>query len=215
MTFGAALDKSNSSSLEGQILFGIVVSNLDPLFQSRLQIRISLLHQGYPDSALPWVLPIQSNMQGNAPGVGGCNVPVTGSKVAVFFPEDDATNTYYLGSTTTGSSVLVDFKENYPYVYGWTDSLGNLFKVDTVVKTWTYNMVDGTYLQFANGTLNIVATQAININVEGNCSINATGVLNLTGSTINLNSGPNPASELTPIVREIPEKTTFNGQTNY
>ncbi len=215
MTFLHSLSdqESQSFNLTGQILFGIVVNNNDSMGIQRLQIRISLLHQGYADSSLPWALPIQTLFQGSAPGIGGFNVPVTGTKVAVYFPENDTTNSYWLGSTSTTASKLADFTA--PTQYGWVDAAGNLFKVDTVAKTWMYNMVDGSYLQFSNGTINIVASSELNINVTGSANINATGTMNINASTINLNTGTNPAANLNPIVRETPTPTTFTNQVNY
>ena len=214
MTFVTNLDnKSQSYDLTGQILFGYVVSNADPMGIQRLQVRIGLLHQGYPDSAIPWTLPINNIFSGNAPGIGGFGVPVNGSKVAVYFPENDAANSYWLGSSMDMSSKLADFTA--PTQYGWVDAAGNLFKVDTVQKTWTYNMVDGSYLQFSNGTLNIVASSTFNLKVIGNANIDATGTLNLTGSTINLNTGSNPAASLSPVVRQTPATPSFEGMTNY
>ena len=206
-------NQSQSFDLTGQILFGIVINNNDPKGIQRLQVRISLLHQGYVDSSIPWVLPIQTLFGGNAPGVGGFNVPVVGSKIAVYFPENDAVNTYWLGSSMDQSSKLADFTA--PTQYGWVDAAGNLFKVDTSAKTWTYDMVDGSYLQFSSGVLNIVTTGNLNVNVEGSCNINSSGTMNLNGSTINLNTGTNPAASLSPVVRTTPVPTTFSNQVNY
>jgi hypothetical protein len=214
MTILNGLDnQSQSYNLTGQILFGYVVNNNDPMGIQRLQVRIGLLHQGYQDAVLPWTLPIQNLFQGNAPGIGGFGVPVNGSKVAVYFPENDAVNTYWLGSSMDQSSKLIDFTA--PTQYGWVDAAGNLFKVDTVSKTWTYNMVDGSYIQFSNGVINIVSSSSLNVNATGDCSIYSSGKINLTGTKINLNTGSNPASNLTPIVRETPANTSFSGQTDY
>jgi hypothetical protein len=224
MTFINSMgDTSSKYDLTSQILFGIVVNNDDPLRQQRLQIRISLLHQGYPDASLPWVLPIQSYNQGSAPGIGQVNVPVNGSKIAVYFPENDAVNTYYMGSTVVGTSVVADFTTNYPNAYGWVDSAGNMFKVDTVAMTWTWNMVDGSYIQFSSGTLNIVASNTLNVLINGNATINiegtgtiaAAGPLNLFGNPLNLNQGAAPSSTLQPIPRAKPPVTDFTGQTKY
>ena len=224
MTFlNSSGDTSGRYDLTSQIIFGVVINNDDPLRQQRLQIRISLLHQGYPDARLPWVLPIQSYNQGSAPGVGQVNVPVNGSKVAVFFPENDAVNTYYLGSTVVGTSTLADFSTNYPNAYGWVDSAGNMFKVDTVAKTWTWNMVDGTIFQFSSGALNVATTGPLNVNIAGSANINiegtgtiaAAGPLNLFGNPLNLNQGAAPGPTIQPVPRTTPPVTTFTGQTTY
>jgi Type VI secretion system/phage-baseplate injector OB domain len=229
MTFTGA----DTFDLRGMIVPGIVVNNNDPMQLCRVTARASLLHQGIQDEQLPWILPFLKNSQGSNSGIGEVNVPCIGTPIGIFFPENDAINTYYIGNTKSMAGVLPDFAINYPFAYGHVDSAGNLFKVDTIAKTWIWNFVDGSLIEFSNGTCNIVATKTMNvniqgpcnINVQGNCSINtegsctvaASGELNLFGSTINLNSGspPPPSSPVQPMPRQTPPTPSFSGQVNY
>ncbi len=206
---------SNAKDYPLSILFGVVVNNNDPLFLQRVQVRISLLHQGYTDEQLPWCLPITNLApNGNSPSIGGCFVPAPSSPVAILTTMDDPTFCYYIGGTP---QVEIDpaFKTNYPNVYGFRDSAGNLLKVDTVAKTWLINLVDGSYIEFNNGQMNVVTTSNLQINVQGNCALNASGSVDINGSTINMQASGNPAASLTPQPQTPPTIGSFSGQTGY
>ncbi len=215
MTFTPEVQYLNEQDYAGVILPAIVVNDNDPLLIGRIKARVSLFHQGYADDQLPWCMPFIVAPNGTAPGMGSLNVPATGSLVALFVPLKDPVNCYYLGNLLSSNNTLADFITNYPYVYGNVDRAGNLFKVDTKAGTWTYNMVDGSFIEFNNGTLNIVATSELMINVQGDANINASGAVNISGTSVNLNPSSNPASSVSPRQRTAPTATTFSNQTDY
>lgn len=197
------------------LLFGIVVDNNDPLLLQRVKVRVSLLHQGYDDSQLPWCLPITNLApQGNAAGIGGCFVPANGSPVSLITTLYDPTFCYYIGGT---SPVNLDpeFATNYPNVYGFRDAAGNLLKVDTVAKIWTLVLADGSYIEFNNGVFSMVTSSNFELNVKGNLAINATGTVEINGSAVNIQDGGNSAASLSTTPQTTPSLPGFSGQTQY
>lgn len=216
MTFSPLSDHfSDEKHYVGTIYSGRVVNNNDPLKLMRVKVRISLFHQNYPDEALPWCLPIIQAPSGIGAGVGANYIPDPSSPVAVFVPLHDPVNCYYLGCVPNSNSVLSDFATNYPNAYGYVDRAGNLFKVDTQSLTWTLNLVDGSYITFENGQLNIVTTKGLSMNIQGSANINASGAVNISGSSVNLNPSSNGASSLAAKPRSTPVTQTFDNKLDY
>ena len=210
------LDVENTK-LQGGISVGIVINANDPMKLGRVQARIATLHSGNTDTQIPWVLPINTSCYGNAPGIGTLvPPPVVGTKIAIFHPSNDVTNTYYLGSMVDTSSTLATLAgSSYPNCYVHVNFAGDLIKIDSVTKTWTINLVDGTTFTFNNGNVSVVSSKGFNLKVNGDFNIDATGNVNISGTTVNLNPSSNAASSLSPTPRTAPTPQTFSNQLEY
>ena len=213
---------SENSGLEGTLQIGIVVDNNDshntlkPGKFSRIKVRISLLHSGHSDSDLPWALPMMSSLFGAAPGIGTINIPAIGSKVGIFIPSNDPTNTYYIGATSDASNTLAALAgANYPNVFVHQNAAGDLIFIDPVARIWILNMVDGTIIKIAGGMISIAASAGYKLNVTGDVDIMASGAVNISGTTVNLNPASNAASSVALVTRTAPAATTFNNQVDY
>ena len=196
MTFSPIFSHINSSKIVFSIHTAIVVNNNDPLQLSRVQARISLLHQGYQDSQLPWFVPFAFSPSGNTATLGSIYVPVNGASIGCLVAENDPTYCFYIGSTVTQANANSALLQDYPATYGFIDAAGNLCYVNTASNACSFNTVDGSYIFMQNGTLNIMGTSVLNINISGNCNINASGAVNISGSSVNLSPSSNPASSL-------------------
>ena len=234
MTLINMLEQYHPNKINGQFYPARVVNNNDPLQQQRVQCRISQMLMNCPDNYLPWARQIGSSVQGNAQGMTSVNVPVVGSSVWVFVPDDDVTNIYYTGTDTVQGTVPSDFLAAYPNCYGHVDSAGNLFIVNTATNSWKLNMANGSVLEF-NGT-------GCTLTVAGNLAISATGSVNLSsagamviasatsleigapvvslggsiaGAVNNISQSPPSPTVGTPATRTPPTISGFNNQLDY
>jgi len=161
---------------------GTVMENNDPLKLSRVKVRVTELHgtpSEIPDSCLPWI-----NQQPSISGGGNSNfsIPEVGSTVKVEYPNSNVNFGYYSAGAITPSNRNTNFDTNYPNAYGFSDSTGNVFKIDKVSKTMTITHSSGV-------TINI--NSAGNISVDGeDLSINTNSITaNVNDFTVNGNFG--------------------------
>ena len=114
---------------------GIVINNKDPKQRGRVKVKIQglledILNEGIK---LPWVIP---NLSINGSGGKGniVEVPEMGARLIVIFPYEDINFPAYTGYWQDKSNYLSDkdlsgysdqWKDDYPDVWGWEDSVHN------------------------------------------------------------------------------------------
>ena len=195
----------NQHSLMGKLTPAVVVNNNDPTKNQRVQYRVATLHTNIQDSDLPWALPCMCTSQGFIPGVGQYGVPVPGSNILILFAEDDDNHGHYIGDYPSNNNQISEFITNYPNAYGWADTNGNLFLIDTVAKTVNFVQgVTGTNIQIdSSGDINLYSSTAI--------KMKAPNIL-LDG---NVQMGSGVDSGLMAVTRSAPSPANFNNQINY
>jgi hypothetical protein len=186
-------DYLNDGNLHNTVVAGLVIDNNDPDGGQRIKCRVSVLHQGIEDDDLPWCRPIKNEMQ----GVMNIGVPRIGEIAALQYnTEDDNHNIYYLGVFVLNGTLPAIFQSIFPNCYGFVDSAGNVFIVNTATNTISLIHVTGAFVEITASTINVLSLGTLLIKAAGNVAISAGGNIDLDGGTINLNGGDNPAASL-------------------
>lgn len=185
-------DLLSRDSLVASVLVGVVVDNNDPEKLQRIKARCRELHYNYPDEALPWLRPSNTNgPQGNSSGgVGGVALPVVGSRVYVIMDKDDGN----FGAWSIAPSAL-DLKvdeliaRDYPHCYGHIDRSGTLTLVNTERDTRLMVHPSGTTFSIdGKGHVKIIVADAsvgpnaqqlhdvgLTVEIVGNCHLLTSG----------------------------------------
>lgn len=183
---------------------GCVEDNNDPDKVGKIKVRISLYSELSTED-LPWAYPLLGS-HGNSVEYGGLNIPEVGSQVRITFPSRDFTAPYYSGAELNKVNRMTFFDDDYPYTYGYKDSIGNFIKINKekgtaqVQHTSSTNMqvaydgsvkvtlAGGAYFIFDNGKnfdLNI-GTLDISGSADGSLEVQANNEINLTAGTFNI-----------------------------
>lgn len=101
---------------------GEVVDNNDPLKLGRVKVRVFPFFRGASVNAIPWAVPAFPLIRG-AGNYGSFVVPKVGSKVWVFFENQDYNMPVYFAEAYDGSTVKSEFNADYPDRFGF--KLGN------------------------------------------------------------------------------------------
>lgn len=100
MSYNFARQGKGKSTLAGREHQGIVVNDVDPTGNERIQVRISGIHDKVSDADLEWVSPDRDGTA-NSAGTGSVGKrPMKGSKVNIKYSDD----TLYHGRYTTGTN---------------------------------------------------------------------------------------------------------------
>lgn len=133
---------------------GLVEDNKDPEKLGRVKVRVAPYSEMATED-LPWASPMLGT-HGNSAEYGGLNVPELGSQVRVSFPSKDFTAPYYSGAELNEINRTTFFDEDYPYTYGYKDSVGNFVKINKERGTAQFQHYTTTNLQVApDGSLKI------------------------------------------------------------
>ena len=196
MTFDRTLSPYNQpGTLQHKMAVAVVVDNNDPMKIQRIKCRVSDLHSGRTPDELVWALQLTLSPQGHSGSVSSIGIPLIGSKVIIYFPEDDEHDQYYIADVNDKTSQTAELLVDYPNCYGHIDASGNLWFVNTLQDTVTFVHVSGSYYTFQkNGDVDIVAAKDLNFKAMGN--------INMDGVAINLQKGN--ASMLTTTPRTKP-----------
>ena len=124
---------------------GLVEDNNDPEKLGRVKVRIAPYSEMSTED-LPWASPTLGT-HGNSAEYGGLNVPELGSQVRVSFPSRDFTAPYYSGAELNEVNRTTFFDEDYPYTYGYKDSVGNFAKINKERGTVQFQHYTSTNLQ--------------------------------------------------------------------
>lgn len=107
---------------------GFVEANDDPQKLGRIKVRITP-YADLSTEAIPWASPILGT-HGNSADSGGLNVPEVGSQVRINFPSEDFTAPYYSGAELNEVNRTTFFDEDYPFTYGYKDSIGDFIRIN-------------------------------------------------------------------------------------
>lgn len=133
---------------------GFVEANNDPQKLGRVKVRITP-YSDLSTDALPWASPVLGT-HGNSADSGGLNVPEVGSQVRVTFPSRDFTAPYYSGAELNEVNRTTFFDEDYPFTYGYKDSIGNFIRINKERGTAQIQHFSSTNLQVApDGSLKV------------------------------------------------------------
>lgn len=161
---------------------GSVEDNKDPEKLGRVKVRIA----PYADmdmEDLPWAFPLLGSC-GNSPDCGGLNIPEVGSQVRVVFPSRDFTAPYYSGAELNSVNRTTFFDDDYPFTYGYKDSVGNFIKVNKEKGTVQFQHSSTTNAQVApDGSIKVsLSNGAFFILDNGNNFELNIGTLDVSGS---------------------------------
>jgi hypothetical protein len=119
---------NNFNNIFDNIHLGTVVDNNDPEKIGRIKCTVFGLYEDVTN--LPWITAMQSNFLGGSNNSGFLSIPEIGSYVVVSFPTRDIYSPFYSGNILTKATKNTSFDSDYPNVYGFKDSKGNLFKLN-------------------------------------------------------------------------------------
>lgn len=151
----------------------IVESNDDPQQMGRIKVTIPGILDGIPVERKPWIYPWHPPELGATDGhISTFMVPRVDSGVIVTFPYEDIYFGFYVGHwdtlVTKPFDAFSEDEEDYPNVYGFTDSDGNQYKVNMVSHIITLKHKSGTKLIIdAEGTVTIDGVKNINLLTGG------------------------------------------------
>lgn len=177
--------------LIGRFFIGKIIGNDDPLKMERIQVRVPYIFDDCSDENLPWAIAIKQRLQGATSVVGSFGVPVVGTDVVVAFEKGDRNSPMYFGSLLTSEDLIAVFGVNYPSRYGFKDSAGNIFYVDTSTNDVHFEHASGTTLDISpSGAVTINAADNVTVNTDGNATINSDGDVSVTaGGNSSLSAG--------------------------
>ena len=177
---------------------------MDPLKLGRVTVRVKEMYGGYgegniPDEDLPWINQRSASFLGNSPETSFFAVPEVGTEVSVEFPTSDPYFGYYKGGINTLLNRNDAFDEDYPNSYGFTDSSGNIFKINKTKGTWDFKHPSGNYLKMnEDRTVDFYQTDGntLRMNPDGTIDV-VTTTLNITATTTNISGALNVAGIIT------------------
>lgn len=154
---------------------GVVKDNDDPLKLGRVKCLIQGLfpeEADLPDAeeggsiydALPWIYPWSSTMLGGRTDSSFFAVPDLESELTVQFPYGNIYAGFYTGYWQTPGTHLGEHNTGYPDSYGFRDVTGTSLLIDKAFKVLEFFHASGVQ---------------INMDEEGNITINAPGSLSL------------------------------------
>jgi len=191
------LEHLSEGDLNKAIVPGLVITNNDPSGGQKIQVRVSILHQGIADIDLPYARPIKSGMVLGSGPVCTISVPPVGSIAALYITtEEDIYNIYYLGVFTLDGTLPSAFTSIFPNCYGYLDANGSLFVVNTATQTTTFTHCSGAIISVTSSAIDVISAGQVNVHATGTANIYGAGGVNIDGPTINLNGGVNPAIAL-------------------
>lgn len=126
---------------------GCVEDNNDPEKLGRVRVRVAP-YMDLDIDKLPWASPILGSC-GNSTNSCGLNVPEVGSQVRVTFPSRDFTAPYYTGAELNSTNRCTFFDEDYPFTYGYKDSIGNFYRINKERGTAQFQHYTSTNAQVA------------------------------------------------------------------
>ena len=141
----------------------LVESNTDPKNMDRVQIRVLGLMDGIPKSNLPWALK-ESGIFVEAKN-GSSIVPPKGSKVTVYFQDEDINYPIYRGGVVESKSELPDQAQKGRYVIFSKGKLVLAFNENTgklEIKTDKYNTDLDTILDTILSHVHLATVQGAN-----------------------------------------------------
>lgn len=187
----------------GKLAAGTVTDNNDPTRNQRIKYRIATLHDGQDDAELVWAIPLGWGAQGNTPGgMGSIAIPPIGGKVIIFFPENDAHDTYYMADFHDNSTKISELLEDYPHSYGHIDATGNLLLINTQQNTVRFVHVTGTYIKISPlGAVELGCAKSLTIYSGDVLTLRALHEINIDAATMNVNIGLSPTLTTTPRTR--------------
>lgn len=210
--------------LSGNDLVAFVVNNVDEddkKQRQRVRVRVPQLHRNVPDDKLPWAIPDASGGSNNVQvssgsQVGSVEIPPIGSKIYVRFEDNDPHNPRYGGSPSTDdvSKEHELLKEDYPHSRGSVDLANNRESVNLEKQTKQSTHSSGTTVHIdANGAMSLTIAGDYNLGVNGTCNIVAKGAVNIQGSVVNINEGSQSPTAAT--ARPRPQVKQQSGNTKY
>jgi phage baseplate assembly protein gpV len=161
---------------------GFVEDNNDPEKLGRIRVRVSPYSE-LDTQDIPWASPTLGT-HGNSAEYGGLNIPELGSQVRVFFPSKDITAPYYGGAELNEVNRTTFFDEDYPYTYGYKDSVGNFVRINKERGTAQFQHYTSTNLQVApDGSLQVCLSNGAYFIFDNgnNFSLNI-GTVDISGS---------------------------------
>lgn len=195
------LDLLDRHPLKTNRYTGFVVDNDDSKTGTRnyrVKVRVPQLHRGIPIDDLPWSLPQAKGVQNAKNGVGSVNIPPVGSKVFVYFEQDDPHLLYYTHNVTTTDVVEKNkFRnhKNYPHVRGFVDQAGNSLMIDTKDKIVEFIHSSGTKFRIEkDGSITIASAKDSDLTLSSNRNIKIKAKGNVSvgaGSGVSLAAGTN------------------------
>lgn len=150
---------------------GIVSVNNDPKKLGRVKVIIPDMIEG-STSLLPWVAPLNPYFLGGKSNNGFFSVPDVGSEVAVIFPFRDIYFGFYVGYWISEASRTTKFDEDYPNSFGWTDKLGDLYRVNKKQGYVYFYHHSGTYYKIdKQGNITVYSKKKITVTAEDDITV--------------------------------------------
>ena len=187
---------------------GVCVDNNDPLKQERCKYRIAKLHDGIPDSALPWSrVQRDGDPTSTSQNIGSKKQPPPiGSTSWIHFEDESMYYSYYSGVVTQTAQQMKEFSGNDPtgqnhlQVEGGIDSAGNRWTVDRKRNTFDYEHASGLHfsvdgkgrvgIKTADNAVGSSASeknsQGITLHITGDVNILSEGTVNVGGKTVKI-----------------------------
>jgi hypothetical protein len=190
-------------SLEGPKHLGIVVNNVDPLKQERVQTRIKGVHDQIPDADLPWHKVLRPGSHANTSSMGSIGpIPPIGTSLVISYDDETMYHGTYHGPPTTNQQKTHELYggdqngQDYPNVHSFIDPGGSRYTYNHKRQTMDIEHVSGSYMSVDGyGHMAIKATSkkvgqdasqnhssSITIESQGDVTVNAANNLILGGS---------------------------------
>lgn len=184
-----AYDIKDDSRLKQNYLVGKVVDNDDSKTaggkRQRVKLRVKGLHDGIPDSDLPWMLPHQTGYANAAGGqMGNVRIPPIGAEMHALFDGDDPHSAFYKHPPTTKKATDKNpiLKDNYPYRRGEVDAHNNMYYFDDKTGEFQYHRKDGTKIIMKDGDVTVVAGRNMRFSSKGDMSQSSGGNMTVHGA---------------------------------